>query len=298
MKIGYIGLGKMGYNMVERLLEKGYEVVVFDQHAETVSEISKKGASGVATIANLVEALPSPRVVWLMVPHEAVDGVIHDLQELLSPEDTLIDGGNSLYTESIRHSQDFFSKKIHFLDAGISGGPKGARNGACVMVGGERAVYDSLVHLFTDIAANDAVMYTGSAGSGHFVKMVHNGVEYGMMQAIGEGFTVLKNAPFPLDLTQIATLYNKGSVIESRLIGWLHDALVTYGNDLEKISGSVNQSGEGEWAVKTAEKLHINVPIIKDSVVFRSASQLNPSFTGKIVSAIRGEFGGHSVEEK
>ena len=229
MKIGYVGLGKMGFNMVERLIEKKYSVIVFDKDKEASKRISKKGAHSAASLQSLTKALPSPRLVWLMVPHKAVEPVLKELITLLRRGDTVIDGGNSPYKESMRRARDLGKKGIDFLDVGVSGGPGGARNGACIMAGGKRSVFKKYEKLFKDLSADQGYGFMGKSGAGHFVKMVHNGIEYGMMQAIAEGFAVMKAADFKLSLKQVAEVYNHRSVIESRLVGWLKDAFDEWG---------------------------------------------------------------------
>jgi 6-phosphogluconate dehydrogenase len=298
MKLGYIGLGKMGFNMVERLLEKGHEVTVFDTNAESVTNIAKHGACPSGSLKSLTAALVSPRLVWLMVPHQAVESVLQELIPLLREGDAVIDGGNSPYKESMRRALELERKGIDFLDAGVSGGPAGARNGACIMVGGKRSIFEKYEQLFRDLSADQGYKYMGKSGSGHFVKMVHNGIEYGMMQAIAEGFTVMKAFSFDLNLIKIAEVYNHKSVIESRLVGWLKDAFEEYGEDLRTISGSVSQSGEGLWTVEAAKELGIPVPIIERALNFRIQSEKKPGYTGQILSALRNQFGGHEVFKK
>ncbi len=295
MQIGYIGLGKMGAGMVARLSEKGHAVIATDPDASARAAAAKAGAQTVETVAALVDALDAPRTVWLMVPWRAVDAVLAELMPLLAEEDTVIDGGNSPYKESMRRHAELAARGIRFMDVGVSGGPHGARNGACVMVGGEREDYDRLAALWRDIAAPEAYGYMGRAGAGHFVKMVHNGIEYGMMQAIAEGFALMRRAPFDLDLTEVARIYNHESVIASRLTRWLEAAYRAHGEDLADISGEVAHSGEGLWTVEAARELGIPVRVIEDSLRFREASQGNPSYTGKVVSALRHQFGGHDV---
>jgi 6-phosphogluconate dehydrogenase len=269
MKIGYIGLGKMGFNMVERLLEKKHEVLVFDKNEEAVKRISSKGAMPASSLESLISAMALPRLVWLMVPHQAVDTVLQGLTPLLQKGDTVIDGGNSPY-----------------------------KNGACIMVGGRKEIFRKYKNLFRDLACKGGYAYMGGPGSGHFVKMVHNGIEYGMMQALAEGFALMKASPFEFDLTQIAKLYNHKSVVESRLVGWLHNAFAQHGENLDDISGSVSQSGEGSWTVEAAQELGVPVPVIEGSLNFRIQSQAHPSYTGKILSAVRNQFGGHEVFRK
>jgi 6-phosphogluconate dehydrogenase len=298
MKIGYIGLGKMGFNMVERLLEKKHEVLVFDKNEEAIKRISSKGAMPASSLESLISAMALPRLVWLMVPHQAVDTVLQGLTPLLQKSDTVIDGGNSPYKESMRRFQELNERGIDLLDVGISGGPSGARNGACIMVGGKKEIYKKYKTLFRDLACTGGYAYMGKPGAGHFVKMVHNGIEYGMMQALAEGFALMKASPFDLDLTKIARLYNHKSVIESRLVGWLQKAFSQHGENLDDISGTVSQSGEGSWTVEAAKELGIPVPVIEGSLNFRIQSQAHPSYTGKILSAVRNQFGGHEVFRK
>ncbi len=299
MKLGYLGLGKMGKNMVLRLLEQGYEVVAWNRSPEPRVEVSASGAVAVQTIPELISQLPSPRVLWLMLPAgEVTRQMIEELLPLLSSGDTIIDGSNNFYKNTQDNSRLLEAHGIFFFDAGISGGPSGARNGACVMAGGAEEPDVEISKLFQTIAAPGAYQFFPGVGAGHFVKMVHNGIEYGMMQAIGEGFEVMKASGLNLDLEQVARLYNQGSVIESRLVGWLESGYSKHGVDLDGISGSVAHSGEGQWTVETAQEFQIPTPVISASLQFRIDSTNNPSYTGKVVSTLRNEFGGHEVGEK
>jgi 6-phosphogluconate dehydrogenase len=298
LRIGYVGLGKMGFNMAERLLEKGYGVVAFDVNEKAIQEIAKQGAEPAASLKALAETLTGPRLLWLMVPQEIVDAVLDGITPHLEKGDTVIDGGNSFYKDSIRRANSLAAKGIDFLDVGVSGGPAGARKGACIMAGGNKEVFDRYQGLFHDLSVEKGCAYMGGSGSGHFVKMVHNGIEYGMMQALAEGFAVMKVSPFNLDLAAIAELYNHGSVIVSRLVEWLKDAFEEHGQDLGAISGSVVQSGEGAWTVETGHEYGVATPIIEGAVNFRAASATDPSYTGQIVSALRNEFGKHDVFKK
>ena len=298
MKLGYIGLGKMGANMVERFLEKDHEVVAYDRNADAVKAAKNKGAQTADTLTVLVAALPLPRLVWIMVPYQAVDAVLKELTPLLVPGDVVVDGGNSPYKESIRRAKELEARGIDFLDAGVSGGPAGARNGACIMVGGRKEVFQKFETVFRDLSVPDGYGYMGRTGAGHFVKMVHNGIEYGMMQALAEGFAVMKASDYGLDLTKITDVYNHKSVIESRLVGWLQSAFVQYGEDLKDITGSAAQSGEGMWTVEAGKELGIPTPIIQAALDFRIQSRNNPSYTGKLISAMRNQFGGHEVKAK
>jgi len=298
MKLGYIGLGKMGYNMVELLLDKKYEVVVYNRSEEPIRKISQRGAQPAGSLSEVVLALVPPRLIWIMVPYQAVDTVLQGLTPLLSKGDTVVDGGNSPYKESIRRSKELEARGIDFLDAGVSGGPAGARNGACIMVGGGKGVFQKFEALFRDLSVPDGYGYMGKTGAGHFVKMVHNGIEYGMMQSLAEGFAIMKASDFGLELTRITDVYNHKSVIESRLVGWLQSAFQQYGEDLADISGSAAQSGEGMWTVEAGKELGVPTPVIQGALEFRLRSQNNPSYTGKLISAMRNQFGGHEVKAK
>lgn len=283
-KIAIVGLGKMGKNMAARLSERGWKVLGFDKNPDF-----EKLASGLA----------APRVVWLMVPSgKAVDEVIFGKSGLvnsLSRGDIIIDGGNSFYKDSISRAKKLEKFGIIFIDVGVSGGPEGARQGACLMVGGKKKNYENLLPLFIDLAADQGVQFFEGQGAGHFIKMIHNGIEYGMMQAIAEGFTILKKAEYKLNLSKVAHVYNHGSVIESRLIFWLQKALELHGDDLKDVMGSVARTGEGDWTLQTAQEMKLKTKVIKEALKFRVESERKPSYTGKIVSALREQFGGHKV---
>ncbi|MBI2476108.1 MAG: decarboxylating 6-phosphogluconate dehydrogenase [Candidatus Taylorbacteria bacterium] len=336
LKIGYIGLGKMGMNMVLRLREKGYNVLAYNRSEGPRAEARKAGITVADSIGELVRGLPRPRTIWLMVSNSAVDEVLREVKKYLAKGDTVIDGGNSFYKDSIRRSGELEKKSVDFLDVGVSGGPKGAREGACLMIGGKKNVFEKYKSLFKDLSdfslspsrhsyvprnvggsrkrreTEVSYAYVGRAGAGHFVKMVHNGIEYGMMQSLAEGFSLLraaelrgigadgrgKNVKFGLDLNKIANLYNHRSVIESRLVGWLKDAYEKYGSDLAEVSGSVAHTGEGEWTVSAAKELGVPAPIIEGSFKFRVASAKKPSYTGKVLSALRNQFGGHDIKNE
>jgi len=300
-EIGIVGLGKMGSRLALRLLSKGWAVSGYNTSSEGMDGLREAGLRRADSLEDLVGAQKSPRLFWLMVPHQAVDDVLEKLTPHLEKGDTVIDGGNSPYRESMRRAEELAKRGIRFLDAGVSGGPEGALGGSCIMVGGERDAYKAYEHLFRDLATGDGYAYMGRSGAGHFVKMVHNGIEYGMMQAIGEGFEIMKRSPFDLNLPETASLYNRGSVIESRLVGWLARAYEKYGENLdgeECCSGSVSMSGEGQWTVDTAKELGVPVEIIKGALEFRKRSQKHPSYTGQVISALRHEFGGHDTTRK
>ncbi|HDH99104.1 MAG TPA: decarboxylating 6-phosphogluconate dehydrogenase [bacterium] len=296
--IGIIGLGKMGRGMGERLLERGWRIVVYDKDQRAKRALVRKGALGAKTLSDLTSNLPLPRVVWLMVPAPAVEEVLlgkNGISHFLSKGDFVIDGGNSFYLDSRRRQKKLSLKGIHFVDVGVSGGPKGAREGACLMVGGKKKDFERLKALFNDLSAKGGPQFFPGAGAGHFVKMVHNGIEYGMMQAIAEGFNLLRKSRYKIDLEKVAEIYSRGSVIESRLIKWLKKAFEKHGQSLKGVSGTVGHTGEGEWTVKTAKKMGVPVKVIEDAFLFRVQSEKNPSYTGKILSALREQFGGHSV---
>ena len=298
MKLGYIGLGKMGMNMVLRMREKGIGVIAFNRSEAPRLEARKAGVSVVDSIKELVNGLAKPRTVWIMVSNNGMDETLAEVLKYVERGDAVIDGGNSLYKDSVRRAGELEKMGIDFIDAGVSGGPKGARDGACIMAGGKKKVYEKYEGLFEDLSAPGAFAYMGKAGAGHFVKMVHNGIEYGMMQAIAEGFAVMRASDFKLDLEKVANLYNHKSVIESRLVGWLMSAYEKYDTDLSGISGSVAHTGEGEWTVKAAKDFGVSVPIIEGAFKFRVASEKNPSYTGQVLSALRNQFGGHEASTK
>lgn len=303
MKLGYIGLGKMGKNMVLRLLEQGQEVVAWNRSPEPLQEVVSLGAIGSDSLEDLVSKLDKPRTIWLMLPAgEVVDEFIDKLLPLLDENDLLIDGGNSFYKDTLRRFEKVSQKGVHFMDIGVSGGPGGARNGACLMVGGDKNDFDRVVEVIKAAAAPEAFGYFGSIGAGHFAKMVHNGIEYGMMEAIAEGAAILKNSQFNLNMAEVFRVYNSGSVIESRLVGWTKEALQEDPN-LTNISSQINSTGEGEWTIKTAEEMGIDVPVIEQSFAVRQNSEKDAEnspagFRNKIVSAQRGKFGGHAVKKK
>jgi 6-phosphogluconate dehydrogenase len=294
-QIGYIGLGKMGLNMAERLLEKGWMVVAYDSDAAQCAAAQAIGIKVADSISSLISDLGHPKTVWLMAPHGVVDSLLGEVVPLLDEGDTVIDGGNSFYEDSMRRAGELKSLGINFLDVGVSGGPRGASDGACLMVGGERGVFEKLNELWLDLSAEGGYSHIGESGAGHYAKMIHNGIEYGMMQSMAEGFTLLKSSQFDMDLAEIARLYNHGSVIESRLIGWSEKGMRERGEELQGVSGNVALSGEGEWTVETAKKLGIETPCIEAAVQFRKDSQNQPSYAGKILTMLRNQFGGHAI---
>ena len=297
MKVGLVGLGKMGINLGQNLLDQRHDVVAFDVNSNAVEQMKGYGASGVSSLQELVQSLETPRVVWLMVPHTVVDSVISEVKPLLAEGDIVIEAGNSHYKESIRRYNELKENKIHFMDVGTSGGMEGARNGACYMIGGDREAWEIVEPIFRDTAVENGYLYAGEAGSGHFLKMVHNGIEYGMMAAIGEGFEVLEKSQFDYDYEKVARVWNNGSVIRSWLMELTENAF-SKDAKLDDIKGVMNSSGEGKWTVETALDLQTATPVIAMSLLMRYRSLEDDTFTGKVVSALRNEFGGHAVEKK
>jgi len=297
LKVGLVGLGKMGYNLGLNMLEHGHQIVAYDVNAALVEEASTHGVEGVNTYAALVGALPAPRVIWLMVPSgPIVDQAIAQLIPHLSKGDIVVDAGNSHYKDSLRRYEGLRENHIHFVDVGTSGGMEGARHGACYMAGGEREPFAVIEPLLRDTAVEGGYLYAGKPGSGHFLKMVHNGIEYGMMAAIGEGFELLEKCEFDYDYEQVAGLFSNGSVIR----GWLMELTqraFSKDADLTAIRGVMHASGEGKWTVETALELEVATPVIAAALLMRYRSKQDDTFTGKVVAALRNEFGGHSVDK-
>ncbi|MEI2317228.1 phosphogluconate dehydrogenase (NAD(+)-dependent, decarboxylating) [Bacillus paramobilis] len=297
MRVGLIGLGKMGLNLGKNLMDHKHEVAAFDLNTSAVEEMKEYGATGVSSLRELVQSLESPRILWVMVPHAVVDSVINEVTPLLSKGDILIEAGNSHYKESIRRYEQLKQDGIHFMDAGTSGGMEGARNGACYMIGGDQEAWDIVEPIFRDTAVENGYLYAGKAGSGHFLKMIHNGIEYGMMAAIGEGFEVLEKSEFDYDYEKVSRVWNNGSVIRSWLMELTENAF-SKDAKLDEIKGVMHSSGEGKWTVETALDLQTATPVIAMSLLMRYRSLDNDTFTGKVVAALRNEFGGHAVEKK
>ncbi|MCD4647280.1 6-phosphogluconate dehydrogenase [Bacillus mycoides] len=297
MKVGIIGLGKMGLNLGQNLIDHGHEVVGFDLNSSAVEEIKSYGAKGTSNLKELVQSLETPRVLWIMVPHTVVDSVLHDVAPLLDKGDIVIEAGNSHYKESIRRYNELKKIGVSFMDAGTSGGMEGARNGACYMIGGDQEAWEVVESIFRDTAVENGYLYAGPVGSGHFLKMVHNGIEYGMMAAIGEGFEILEKSEFDYDYEKVARVWNNGSVIRSWLMELTESAFAKDAK-LDEIKGVMHSSGEGKWTVETALDLQTATPVIAMSLLMRYRSLENDTFTGKVVAALRNEFGGHAVEKK
>lgn len=300
-EIGIIGLGRMGGGLAQNLLDHGWKVIGFNRTEAVTRELEKVGLTGAYSYNKFITLIPKPRVIILMLTADGANDEVlfgkEGLSTLLEAGDIIIDGGNSYYKLAVERGKKLAKKGIKFVDAGISGGPGGARNGACCMVGGDKITFEYIEPLFKDVSISDGYMHFEGVGAGHFVKMVHNGIEYGMMQSIAEGFAIMQKSPFKLNLIDVAEIYQHGSVVTSRLVGWLQDALKIYGQDLEEVSGSVGYTGEGEWTAKTAHELKVPAEIIEKSFEFRVKSQKKPSFTGKLLTGIRNQFGKHSIEK-
>ncbi|WP_226527482.1 phosphogluconate dehydrogenase (NAD(+)-dependent, decarboxylating) [Metabacillus niabensis] len=298
MQIGMIGLGKMGYQLSLNLVDKEYDVVAFDVNHESMKKISSMGVQTADTIKQLVSNLSKPRTVWMMIPAgDATQSVFEQLLSFLEEGDRIIDGGNAHYKDSLKRNEKCEEKGIYFFDCGTSGGVDGARNGACTMIGGNEEVFKEIEPLFQDITVENGYLYSGKAGSGHFLKMVHNGIEYGMMQAIAEGFDLLEKSPFDYDYEKVARVWNNGSVIRSWLMELTENAF-SKDEKLESIKGIMHSSGEGKWTVETALDLQTAAPVITLALMMRYRSLEDDTFTGKVVAALRNEFGGHAVEKK
>lgn len=295
MELGMIGLGRMGANMARRLLQGGHKVVAYNRTPEKTKEIAGEGAIAAFSLDELAQKLPAPRVVWVMVPSgKPTDDMIDELATRLSKGDIVIDGGNSRYTDDIRHAETLKAKGIDFIDAGTSGGVWGLKEGYCLMVGGSEAAVKKCEPIFKTLAPPDGFARMGEVGSGHFVKMVHNGIEYGMLQAYGEGFEILNASPYKLDLHQIAQLWNHASVVRSWLLELAEDAFEK-DPSLDKIKGYVEDTGEGRWTVQEAIDRNIPAPVITLSLLARFTSRQPESFSAKVIAALRNEFGGHAV---
>jgi 6-phosphogluconate dehydrogenase len=288
MKLGMVGLGRMGGNMTERLRRDGHDV---ETYARTAPERTAD------SLVELTTQLEQPRVVWLMIPAgNPTENAFQTLLPLLEDGDTIVDGGNSNFRDSQRRAKDAKAKDVYFLDAGVSGGVWGLENGYCIMVGGEDEGFKNVEPAIKTLAPEDGYAHVGPSGAGHFVKMVHNGIEYGLMQAYAEGFEIMNSSEFDLDLHEIAGIWRYGSVVRSWLLELLYAAFEEEGNDLEKIAGYVEDSGEGRWTVFEAINESVPAPVIAASLFARFASRQDESFGAKINAALRKQFGGHAVK--
>lgn len=300
MELGLIGLGKMGFNMAARLRQGGHRVVGFDFNAEAVNKLTEAGSVGVGSLGDLVKTLKAPRAVWIMVPSgDPVDETIAKLEPLMQKGDIFIDGGNSNYKDSQRRSAQLTAKGFHFVDVGTSGGVWGLKEGYSMMIGGEKETVDHLRPIFETLAPgkDKGWGHVGPAGAGHFVKMVHNGIEYGLMQAYAEGFSILKHKePMHLDLAQIAEIWRYGSVVRSWLLDLTADALHK-NPELDGLKAYVADSGEGRWTVAEAIDLNVSAPVITESLIRRLRSREENNFSDRMLSIMRNQFGGHAVKK-
>jgi len=294
-----IGLGKMGINLTENLIRNNNEVVAFDLNEDAKKDAQKLGAEVADDLQAVVDKLPQPKIVWVMLPAgKPANSTIDTLSNILSKDDIVIDGGNSFYEDSLKHNEILKAKGIIFFDAGTSGGMSGANHDGNFMIGGDnKEAFKIIEPIFEGIAQKDGYLYTGKAGSGHYLKMVHNGIEYGMMQSIAEGFDVLAHSQYDYNNEAVAKVWEHGSVIRS----WLMElAQSAFSKDpkLDEIKGVMNSSGEGKWTLEEALKLQVPTPVIGASLMMRYRSQEDDTVTGKVVAALRNEFGGHDVESK
>jgi 6-phosphogluconate dehydrogenase len=336
MQLGMVGLGRMGANLVRRLMRDGHSCVVFDMNADAVKTLTAEGATGAASLSEFVEKLEKPRAVWLMLPAAVVDATLGQLVDLLEPGDTVIDGGNSYYRDDITRAKNLVPKDIHYVDCGTSGGVWGLERGYCLMIGGETEVVTRLDPIFktiapgegfaeptpsrtrTDGTAPDGYLHCGPSGAGHFVKMVHNGVEYGMMAAIAEGLSIIKHAnagtvdrtvdaettplrdqwayDYTIDVGEVAEVWRRGSVVSSWLVDLIADAMAR-SPQLDDFTGRISDSGEGRWTVLAAVDEGVPAPVITTSLFERFQSRQLGEFTDKILSAMRSEFGGHAEKK-
>jgi 6-phosphogluconate dehydrogenase len=296
MQLGLIGLGRMGSGMTLRLLQGGHQVIVYDRVPEAGAALAGKGATASGSLEDLGQKLKAPRAVWLMIPAgPPVDDALQRLSGTLSPGDIIIDGGNSNYKDSIRRAETLRSQQIEFLDVGVSGGIWGLKVGFNLMAGGNQASYKQVEPIFQTLAPPDGYAYVGPSGAGHYAKMVHNGIEYSMLQGYAEGFEILKAAPFGFDLLQLARLWNHGSVIRSWLLE-LAQAAFERDPDLSHIRGYVEDSGEGRWTLQEAIDHAVPAPALAMSLFMRFRSRQDDSFSDKVIAALRNEFGGHPVK--
>jgi 6-phosphogluconate dehydrogenase len=300
MEIAIVGLGKMGGNMAERLMQHGHRVIGCDPAPEAQERVRALGGEAAGNVTDMIGKMTqTPRVVWSMVPAGKItDAVLAEAAAALRPGDIIIDGGNSRFSDSVRHYNELKAKELNFLDAGTSGGIWGLQEGYCLMVGGDKEVFDTVQPLLAALAPEGGLLHTGAAGSGHYVKMVHNGIEYALMQSYAEGFEILKASPYPeIDLHAVCELWRHGSVVRSWLLDLAADAFKEDPN-LDRITGYVEDSGEGRWAVQESIEHAVPAPVIALSLYLRFRSRQEDSFSMKVLAALRNEFGGHAVHQK
>jgi 6-phosphogluconate dehydrogenase len=296
MEIGFIGLGKMGMNMATRLQQAGHRVTAYDRSSEALAQAGAAGCIGASSLADLVQRLKTPRAVWIMVPSGApTEETVHAVAALLEPGDVVIDGGNTRFHDDVRRARTLADKHIHYIDAGTSGGIWGLQNGYCLMIGGEGETVNRLAPIFTSLAPPNGWAHVGAAGAGHYVKMVHNGIEYSMMQGYAEGFELMSKSEYGLDLARIADLWMQGSVVRSWLLE-LAAAALKDDPRLERLKGYVQDSGEGRWMIADAIEKDVPVPTLTTALFTRFRSRQAESFAEKLLAALRNAFGGHAVK--
>lgn len=300
MELGFVGLGRMGFNMVQRLIRGGHTVIAYNRTQDKVTEIVEKGAKGATSLQDLVGQLTSERkAVWLMVPSGKVtEQHILEVADMLKPGDIIVDGGNSNFKDTIARYEMVKAKGIHLIDAGTSGGIWGLDNGYAEMVGGDDDAVKYLEAIFKTLAPENGYLHCGPSGAGHFVKMVHNGVEYAMLQAYGEGYEIMKNSRYDLDMLSISKMWQNGSVVRSWLLDLAVLAFEQEGNDLPNIRGYVEDSGEGRWTVQEAIDTSTPAPVITLSLLARFVSRQDESYSAKVIAALRNQFGGHAVKSE
>jgi 6-phosphogluconate dehydrogenase len=295
MQLGFVGLGRMGSNMVTRLLQGGHSVVAWDVNADAVRAVAAAGARGAGSLAELAGALAPPRAVWVMVPAgEPTEKTVRELAGLLAAADTIVDGGNSYYKDDIRRAAELAPRGLSYVDAGTSGGIWGLQLGYCLMVGGPAPAVTRLEPVFRTLAPADGYLHVGQSGAGHYVKMIHNGIEYAMMQSYAEGFELMRESPYALDLPRVAALWNHGSVVRSWLLELAADALAEDPH-LESVKAYVEDSGEGRWTVEDAVEKAVPAPAITAALYARFRSRRDNSFADRLLAALRHKFGGHAV---
>jgi 6-phosphogluconate dehydrogenase len=299
MQIGFVGLGKMGGNMVRRIeRDSDHEVVAFDPNADAVGTAEGHGATGAASLEELVSKLAAPRLIWLMVPSGNItESTISKLADLLDKGDTIVDGGNSNWHDDQRRAKELEPRGINYADVGTSGGVWGLDVGYCMMVGGPDASVAQLAPILDVLAPPDGWRHFGASGAGHFVKMVHNGVEYGMMQAYAEGFDMMHQSEFPIELKEVAGLWNRGSVVRSWLCELAELAFAQEGNDLKGLQGYVDDSGEGRWMMADGIEMAVPTPALAASLYARFYSRQEGDYAARVLAALRNQFGGHAVKK-
>lgn len=298
MQVGIIGLGKMGLNLSFNLKDKGYDVKGLDISSDSCKQAEEYGIETFDDVEKMVFSFSGRKIIWLMLPSgEITENMLNKLKNILNADDVVIEGGNSNFNDSVRRAKDFEKNGINYFDCGTSGGVSGARNGVCLMIGGDKGKFKEIECIFKDISVKNGYLYTGESGSGHFTKMVHNGIEYAMMQGIAEGFQIMEESDYNFDLEKVARVWNNGSVVRSWLMEIMEDKFKEQPH-LENYRGIVDASGEAKWTIETALDMNIAVPTIAMSLFMRNMSKEEDSFSAKVVSAMRNGFGGHDIVEK